>query len=70
MAVSSLPCRLLVRDHDSTDGTLRRETHGGIDGSVMFDHPAHVSSSRKLISMARAECVIAPDDTKSAPVSA
>ena len=32
--------------------------------------PSHASSSRKLRSMARAEWVMAPEETKSAPASA
>ena len=60
------------------------DAHGGIDGIEVDDvafgegrggggsmiELHHASSRRKLMSMARAEWVMAPEETKSAPVSA
>ena len=67
---------LVSHDRRSVGGALRGESggflHGGSDLGEPEDLPfgTHKRESRKLISTARAEWVIAPDETKSAPVSA
>ena len=72
MTVATDTCRLGLGHHDGavrfTQSCQRcRVLHRGRRGVEPDDHS---SSSRKLRSTARAECVIAPQETKSAPVSA
>ena len=82
--MAALPGGLLVGDHDGAGRAARRpRPHGGIDGGVVVDvrgretradavdiERHHTNSRRKLMSTARAEWVMAPEETKSAPVSA
>ena len=62
---------------------LRGRPHGRFDARKILDAPPgqaladafdleghHIHSRRKLMSVAGAECVMAPDETKSAPLSA
>ena len=70
VAVAALAGGLLVGKHHIADVEIGGRPHGGVDGSEVEHPAAHAHSSRKLISMARAECVMAPAETKSAPVSA
>src|ERR1039458_5745371 len=82
-AQASLAGGLLLRQDHAAGFETGRGAHSGIDAGVVVDSPAgksgadeadiergHASSSRKLRSMARAEWVMAPEETKSAPASA
>jgi len=81
--VAALARGLLAGHDHRTNRAAGCREHGGVDGRVIVDMAVgklaahtvdverdHANSRRKLMSMARAECVMAPDETKSAPVSA
>src|SRR5450432_3158517 len=74
MAVAALARGLLIGDHDGAERFSGGGALGGIDGVEAEDAACHScsrpSSRRKLMSTARAEWVMAPVETKSAPASA
>ena len=62
---------LVVGDDVGAERLAGGDALGGVDGIEAEDAAVHhANSSRKLMSMARAEWVIAPEEAKSAPVSA
>ena len=81
VAVASLPGELTVGQHDGSRFARGGDPLRGIDGIEVENLPLgkclaetreidHTNSRRKLRSTARAECVMAPEETKSAPTSA
>ena len=81
MAVTSLAGELAIGQDDGAGFAAGGGSLGGIDGIEVEDLAIgeslaeageidHTSSRRKLRSMARAEWVMAPEETKSAPTSA
>src|SRR5215471_4123765 len=71
VSVAALPGGLVVGDDDGAERFSGSGALGGVEGVEAEDAVVrHESSSRKLMSMARAEWVMAPEETKSAPVSA
>ena len=81
VAVAALAGELAIGEHDGAGLACGGDAHGGIEGIEVEDlafgkggaeagEIHHTSSRRKLMSMARAEWVMAPEETKSAPASA
>ncbi len=81
VAVTSLAGKLAIGEDDGAGLADGGDALGGIDGIEVDDvafgeglaeagEIDHTSSRRKLRSMARAEWVMAPEETKSAPTSA
>src|SRR5262249_8851012 len=81
VSVTALPGGLFPGENYGAERQSGGGAHGGVDGRIVVDaalrksaaQPVdvhHTSSRRKLMSMARAEWVIAPEETKSAPASA
>src|SRR5215831_16027230 len=81
VSVPALPGQLPVRQHDCADVLAGGGALRGIDRIEVQNAPVgeegtepadvhQTSSRRKLMSMARAEWVTAPAETKSAPASA
>ncbi len=81
VAVASLAGGLSIGQDDGAGLAGGGDAHGGIDGIEVDDVALgkglaeageidHISSRRKLRSTARAEWVMAPEETKSAPASA
>ena len=81
VAVTSLAGKLAIGQDDGAGLAGGGDALGGVDGIEVDDvafgecvaeagEIDHTSSRRKLRSMARAEWVMAPEETKSAPTSA
>ena len=81
VTVTTLPGELTVGQHDGSGLAGGGDPLRGIDGIKIENPPFgkcvaetreidHTNSRRKLRSTARAEWVMAPEDTKSAPTSA